>query len=395
MAEAFDTGQRGLPDDPLLAAAAAALQQGRQMGYVVDAEWNFVFQSDEMRLAFGLDLPLPTPYMGTAHLEETLAPTVGPTTSLDGLKESLIGHARMMLADLGRAAAEAHVDPRLRDLFDDLAPADAPVMTWPIGGDGIDGQRVMGWNTATQLRDESGRLAGTVVTVKPAVGMTTLSRLAIHSDPGHLERMQRVDSPARRPAAILFADLEGSSPLARRLSTAAYFALARRLVRTADDCVVDAGGLVGRHVGDGVAAFFLADDAGSESAAVSSCIDAARRIREAVPAVAESTDLEAGDVVVRMGLHWGATLYVGNITSRGRSEVTALGAEVNEAARIEACATGGRILASKELIERLDAEDGAALGIDPASISYTVLGDLPNITEKARRDAPTIAVSEL
>jgi hypothetical protein len=36
-------------------------------------------------------------------------------------------------------------------------------------------------------------------------------------------------------------------------------------VRAADQCVVDSGGLVGRHVGDGVVAFFLAETADSES----------------------------------------------------------------------------------------------------------------------------------
>jgi class 3 adenylate cyclase len=49
--------------------------------------------------------------------------------------------------------------------------------------------------------------------------------------------------------------------------------------------------------------------------------------------------------VLRFGLHWGATLFVGQILTSGRSEVTALGDQVNEGARIEACATGGRALA--------------------------------------------------
>jgi class 3 adenylate cyclase len=48
----------------------------------------------------------------------------------------------------------------------------------------------------------------------------------------------------------------------------------------------------------------------------------------------------------------------------GRAEVAALGDEVNEAARIEACASGGRALASKALVERLDPPDAAALGLD-------------------------------
>jgi len=45
---------------------------------------------------------------------------------------------------------------------------------------------------------------------------------------------------------------------------------------------------------------------------------------------------------MRFGLHWGATLYVGQTATSRRTEVTALGDEVNRGARIEACATGGR-----------------------------------------------------
>ena len=68
--------------------------------------------------------------------------------------------------------------------------------------------------------------------------------------------------------------------------------------------------------------------------------------------VAVRSDLARGDLIMRYGLHWGTTLYIGQITTVGRTEVTALGDEVNECARIEACATGGRTLASKHLIDQ-------------------------------------------
>ena len=207
--------------------------------------------------------------------------------------------------------------------------------------------------------------------------------------------MQRVAKAGRRPAGILFADLEGSSAIARHLATASYFTLGRRLARAADQCVIDAGGLVGRHVGDGVVAFFLAETAGSESAAARGCIEASRALRGAIAEVAARSELKPEDVVLRFGLHWGSNLYVGNIATAGRSEVTALGDEVNEAARIEACASGGRALASKNLIERLDPDDSAALDLDPEQVTYTPLGELTTATEKARRDAPTIPVCEV
>ena len=98
---------------------------------------------------------------------------------------------------------------------------------------------------------------------------------------------------------------------------------------------------------------------------------------------------------MRFGLHWGSTLYVGAIMTEGRFEVTAMGDEVNEAARIEACATGGLTLASKDLVERLTEQDAAALGMAPQRMKYSQLATLPTATEKARRDAPSLSVCSI
>lgn len=194
----------------------------------------------------------------------------------------------------------------------------------------------------------------------------------------------RLVTPDRRPAAILMADLEASSPLARRLSSAQYFGFARRLVRMADQCIIDTGGIIGRHAGDGVVAFFLADTAGSESVAARACITAARSLRDSLDEIAARSEIPVAELSLRFGLHWGATLYIGHILTAGRSEVTALGDEVNEAARIEACATGGRTLASKSLVERLNRADADALGVDTSRTTYTPLADLA--TQPTKRD---------
>lgn len=383
-----------LPGGGLLERAADALQDTQQWAFLLDPQGQLVFISDEARLSFGWDLPLPTALLGTAFMEACLASPFGVNTveSFSGLVERLGG---FVLTDIGRAAVEAQADPRLREVLDDLAPSDDVVSSFHVVGTGFARDPVGVRAMVIRLRDRLGAIAGTAAVWKPAPGMASLALLAVHSDPGHLDRMGRVAIAGRRPAAILFADLEGSSPLSRRLPTASYFNLMRRLIRVADRQVVSSGGLVGRHVGDGIAAFFLAETAGSESAAASACITAARAIRDAVPEVAHRSQLDPRDVQVRIGLHWGSTVYVGNITSVGRSEVTALGDEVNEAARIEACGTGGRALASKNLIERLDGDAAAILGIDISGITYVALGELASATEKARSDAPAIAVCEI
>jgi hypothetical protein len=48
-----------------------------------------------------------------------------------------------------------------------------------------------------------------------------------------------------------------------------------------------------------------------------------------------------------------------------------------------------------ELIERLSPEDAESLEIEPDRMQYELLAELSTATEKARRDAPSIAVCEL
>jgi class 3 adenylate cyclase len=295
----------------------------------------------------------------------------------------------------GRAELRRVVDPELADLVDELQPAEMPrVLATAFGGE-VAAAKVVSSHLVFRIDDGDGRLCGVCIMTKPAAGMSQLGAAVAIADLGHLERMRLVEQPARRPAAILMADLEASSALARRLSSAHYFAFGRRLVRAADDCIVDAGGVVGRHVGDGIVAFFLAETNASESDAARSCITAAMRLRGRLAEVAARSEIAERELSLRFGLHWGATLYMGRFLTRGRSEITALGDEANEAARIEACATGGRTLASKALIERLSSADAVALGLDTAHTTYTSLADLATATEKARRDAPSIAVCEI
>jgi class 3 adenylate cyclase len=112
-----------------------------------------------------------------------------------------------------------------------------------------------------------------------------------------------------------------------------------------------------------------------------------------IEAAGRAAGLESGEVRLNIGLHWGATLYMGQVVTGGRLEVTALGDEVNECARIEQTARGGALLATKSLIEHLDPEDAAAVAIDPAGIAYRALADIDGADAKAIRDAGLIAVA--
>jgi hypothetical protein len=53
------------------------------------------------------------------------------------------------------------------------------------------------------------------------------------------------------------------------------------------------------------------------------------------------------------------------------------------------------MLASKHLVDHLTPDAAHSLGIDLDRITYTQLGGLATATDKAQRDAPSIAVCEL
>lgn len=149
----------------------------------------------------------------------------------------------LLLDDTGESADQvrARVDPALNDAFDGLSPADAAA-TWFLTTGTYLGSPFRVGAKVIRIRDDSGEVRGTLFLFQPAVGMGVIGTMAFALNPAHLERMASVARASRTPAAILFADLEGSSILSRTLSTANYFTVGRRIVRVADQCVVDAGG---------------------------------------------------------------------------------------------------------------------------------------------------------
>jgi class 3 adenylate cyclase len=248
-----------------------------------------------------------------------------------------------------------------------------------------------------QLRDESGALVGTSVLTYINVRPNLVSLLA-RGDAAMYERMASLLEPSRHAAAILFADLEASSELARRLPTARYFELMRDLSVQFDALVAAHCGVVGKHAGDGMTGFFIADHSegiGAESlGALRTARDFRRHVGDALASVWEPADERDQPPGVNIGLHWGASLYIGQLVPGGRLDVTALGDEVNECARIQETACGGCVLASKAFVESLPAGAGGD-GVDIDAIRYTPLGALPDASPKAIRDAGAVAVTPL
>jgi class 3 adenylate cyclase len=366
---------------------------------ICDPDYKLVWVSDELKVLIGEEDESKLgigQHLITAWLSETWRTRVTPESELRSFMEA----GPFLLARVGDRDALKQLAPQLSDLIDQLEPEEPPpahVMFFDFLQDDLPPVRVV--NVTVRITDSDGSPLGALLIYGSALPATVLTLVA-RGDEGMFARMARLFEPGRRQAAMLFADLQTSGALSRRLPSAAYFKLVRAITTVVDEVVVRHLGIVGKHAGDGVTAFFLADDLGSSSAAARAAIEAARDLavaaRDEAKAVAEETGLvEPDECLINVGLHWGGHLYMGQLVTGGRLEVTALGDRVNECARIEQSATDGQILASKSLIEHLDDSDAAALGVDPDGVVYKTVAELPGADEKAARDAGALPVTEL
>lgn len=248
------------------------------------------------------------------------------------------------------------------------------------------------------MRDREGNLLGIICVSQMGV-RPTLVQLLARGDERMFERMADLQEPTRCQGAILFADLQGSSRLSRILPTSTYFSFIRTLATNADSAIASNGGVVGRHAGDGVSGFFLLGDNGSPSEVAAAVVQAARSIAsracDAISELLDEAELEPADYGMNIGLHWGASLYMGQLVPGGRLDVTALGDSVNECARIQEAARGGAVLASKQLVEQLLPDDAERVGVNLDKLIYTTVAELDDASAKAVQDAGLIPVTDL
>lgn len=387
-----------LPEHPELRAIAEALEGAGLSGEILDADWRSVYESTELCSIAGLSIE-----QGESLYGKSLPRRNVEDAAYFGVDDESGARWWRVNVPIMRTTL-APGDEMFDEVFNDLADAAARVQPYS--------NPPRAWSTTLRFQDtvilrRAGWLGGITffdMMIHDAsgefIGVLRLARadipegMIVHlarGDRPTFERMLEVADPARRPAAILFADLEASGELSRRVSSRAYFELVRKLVDVIDSQVIAERGIVGKHAGDGASALFLVEHTDSESAAAAAAVRAGRSIRDA------AAKLGPDDIQVRInvGIHWGATLTVGQVATRGRLEVTALGDEMNEAARIEHAAIEGTVLASKPLLERLDARDAAALDIDLDGLSYRTIAELDGSSIKDVRDAGAIAVTAI
>ena len=382
--------------DPRLDWIVEGLDQTGWAAEVCDADWRLIWVSPQTRALIGQEDESGLG-IGMHMLESRQQPAWQRMISTEaGAAWIRLNVPQMLTDDPGAVERLAEmVAPELRDAVRECEPAEIPIWTWFTRTTGVEPAVAEVRNFGIRVRTREGEPFATVYIYGTNLPATLLALVA-QGDRGMFERMARLADPGRREASILFADIQASGELSRHLSSAAYFRLVQELFTDLDRIVIDAKGIVGKHAGDGLSAFFLSEDCGSREEAAGAAVDAALKLAQAARETGERSDLEpAHELTLNVGVHWGGALYMGQVVTGGRLEVTALGDEVNECARIQESARDGAVLASKALIERLDPDHAKELGMEPETIAYVTVAELPDASEKATRDAGSIPVTEV
>jgi len=174
----------------------------------------------------------------------------------------------------------------------------------------------------------------------------------------------------RRPITVLASDVRGFTSLAERLEPEQVLGILNRYFEAMFAVILRHGGTINAILGDGLFVFFGAPITQPDAPrrAVTCALEMMVALDELKAANPDLTRLEMG-----IGVHTGHAV-VGNIGSQDRAKYSAIGRDVNLAARIEACTVGGQILVSEATAGALDgdAEVGSTLEFSAKGIEGTL-----------------------
>jgi adenylate cyclase len=139
--------------------------------------------------------------------------------------------------------------------------------------------------------------------------------------------------------SMLFADVRGSSELARQMQVWDFTRLMNRFYTVSSEVLIDGDAIIEKFVGDEVVGLFLPFMTGPEHTA--RAVETAERL---LLATGHGSD-DGPWVPLGAGVHTG-TAFVGIVSSGGASDFTALGDPMNLAAHLASHAAIGEILVS-------------------------------------------------
>ena len=147
--------------------------------------------------------------------------------------------------------------------------------------------------------------------------------------------------------SMLFVDVRGSTALPEQMSPTEFSQLINRFYTGSTKVIIEEDGLVEKLAGDAVAAFWGAGFAGPNY--VERTIKVAQNLLGA---------MERQKIPVGIGVHSGIAYFGAMGTADGLTDISAIGDEVNTAARLASKAAAGEIIVSEQALKEAGIDGG-------------------------------------
>lgn len=165
------------------------------------------------------------------------------------------------------------------------------------------------------------------------------------------------------PMSMLFIDVRGSTALSEKMTPTEFSQLINRFYTETTKVIINEDGLVEKLAGDSVAAFWGAGFAGPDY--VRRTIDAAQNLLRV---------MKRQNIPVGIGVHAGIAYFGAMGTAEGLTEISAIGDEVNLAARLASKAAKGELIVSEQALRQagMDANELESRSLELKGISHPV-----------------------
>lgn len=160
------------------------------------------------------------------------------------------------------------------------------------------------------------------------------------------EAMRRFPGGAEVEMSMLFADIRGSTALSGKMSATEFSRLINRFYTASAKVIIEEDGLLEKLAGDEVAAFWGAGFAGP---------DYTRRTIKVAQQLL--TVMSRQQIPVGIGVHSGVAYFGAVGAADGLTNMTAIGDEVNLAARLASKAGAGEIIVSEAALKQAGVDD--------------------------------------
>jgi len=178
------------------------------------------------------------------------------------------------------------------------------------------------------------------------------------------EASRKFPGGAEVEMSMLFADVRGSTALSEKMRPAEFSQLINRFYTGTTNAIIQEDGLVEKLAGDAVAAFWGAGFAGPNY--VGRTIKVAQNL---------SKVMAQQEIPVGIGVHSGVAYFGAMGTADGLTDISAIGDEVNTAARLASKAAAGEIIVSEQALKEagIDGSELESRSLELKGISEPIL----------------------